>query len=228
MPSLTGGFRVVLFSPRPSSHSRPQRIRFHEKNSEKSSESVEDSAAENLTVEPSPENESLTAPPETAATAPNAPVEPEAIGSALKAWSGPETALTSTAAPRVREPGARPAQTPATKPKPTRPAQKTAAPPKRKPKPTAEQMQTEAVHQKHIEEHRETRILVIENDVEAADHVINILENDGYAVEIATDATYGAMLAQTLFAAPDSTGRALRTAHRRRFHALAAQHHRLR
>ena len=59
------------------------------------------------------------------------------------------------------------------------------------------QQNTDETQQQHIEAHRETRILVIENDVEAADHVINILESDGYAVEIATDPTYGAMLAQT-------------------------------
>ena len=39
------------------------------------------------------------------------------------------------------------------------------------------------------------RVLVIESDIEAADLIVALLENDGYKVEIATDGQYGLMLA---------------------------------
>ena len=132
------------------------------------------------------------------------------IGSALEAWSSSDGIATATGTPRVREQSA-----PKTKEQPAPPTReatapsKPAAPPKavlqkvvpQKSSPQsstdAQANQQKADQQRNAEVHQETRILVIENDVEAADHVINILESDGYAVEIATDATYGVMLAQT-------------------------------
>jgi CheY-like chemotaxis protein len=39
------------------------------------------------------------------------------------------------------------------------------------------------------------RVLVIESDIESADLIIALLENEGYKVEIATDGQYGLMLA---------------------------------
>jgi CheY-like chemotaxis protein len=41
------------------------------------------------------------------------------------------------------------------------------------------------------------RILVIENNVEAADLITSLLESEGYAVELATDGQYGLMLADS-------------------------------
>jgi len=43
----------------------------------------------------------------------------------------------------------------------------------------------------------QSRVLVIESDVEVADRVIFLLEGQGHAVEIATDAPYGLMLAES-------------------------------
>jgi len=43
----------------------------------------------------------------------------------------------------------------------------------------------------------EYRILVVESDIDTADLVVALLENAGFAVEIATDGQYGLMLANT-------------------------------
>lgn len=42
-----------------------------------------------------------------------------------------------------------------------------------------------------------SRVLVIESDVETADAIVDLLERAGYKVEIATDASYGLLLAES-------------------------------
>jgi CheY-like chemotaxis protein len=41
------------------------------------------------------------------------------------------------------------------------------------------------------------RVLVVESDIESADLIIALLENEGFKVEVATDGQYGLMLADT-------------------------------
>jgi CheY-like chemotaxis protein len=43
----------------------------------------------------------------------------------------------------------------------------------------------------------ERRVLVVESDIEAADLIIALLENEGFKVEVATDGQYGLMLADS-------------------------------
>jgi CheY-like chemotaxis protein len=43
----------------------------------------------------------------------------------------------------------------------------------------------------------QSRVLVIESEVDVADRIIMLLEGQGYAVEIATDAPYGLMLVES-------------------------------
>ncbi len=182
------------------SHSRPEHLRIPQPK-KKVSESASTSEADSRI---SADTQPLPAPSaaitdatdvtEVTDSTPESKTESDATGSALEAWGGRAMASAQTAPARVRERDNSPHQKPATKKRVS--AKKASASVTETAQLQINKPQNPR-QQSHSEAHRETRILVIENDIEAADHVIQILEADGYAVEIATDPTYGAMLAKT-------------------------------